>query len=167
MPASPDDPAQADPGAAAERRARLEWGLLALALLLVAALLVWGRVAAHREVLVQERNRLEVQARAIDENLSRQLVGAWRALENVREDRHYLLSNEAADRRASRRLTALSDAMPGVRSIGLVDADGRVRASSRADMVGADFSQRESFLVPRERPDLQRLYLSRPFRGLT
>jgi PAS domain S-box-containing protein len=167
MPAPSDDPAQADPGAAAERRARLEWVLLALALLLAAALLAWGRVAAHREVLVQERKRLEVQARAIDENLSRQLIGAWRALESVREDRHYLLSNESADRRASRRLSALSDAMPGVRSIGLVDPDGFVRASSRSDMVGADVSQREAFLAPRERPDLQRLYLSRPFRGLS
>ena len=161
------DPAQADPAAAAARRARRDWLLLALALLAALLLLAWGRTVAYRGVLVQEQVRLEVQARAIDENLSRQLVGAWRALESVREDRHYLLANEAADRRASRRLAALSDAMPGVRALALVDADGRVRAASLAELMGSDFSQREAFRHVRDNPDVQRLYLSRPFRGLS
>ncbi|MFT3956447.1 MAG: PAS domain S-box protein [Piscinibacter sp.] len=167
MPDPTADPARADPPAATERRARRDWVLLVLALLLAVLLLAWGRLAAYREVLAQEQLRLEVQARAIDENLSRQLFGAWRALESVREDRHYLLANEALDGRASRRLVALSDSMPGVRSFALVDSDGRVRASSRADLVGTDFSQRETFRHAIENPDLQRLYLSRPFRGLS
>ncbi|WP_341892817.1 PAS domain S-box protein [Variovorax sp. YR752] len=165
MPDPTAETAQADPGTATERRARRDWVLLALGLLLAALLMAWGRVAAHRAVLAQEQARLEVQARAVDSNLSRQLIGAWRALESVREDRHYLLANELADRRASRRLQALTDAMPGVRSFALVDADGVVRAANRADLLGADFSRRESFTAARAGADLQRLYLSRPYRG--
>src|SRR5512139_2026350 len=105
-------------------RARREWLMLGAVLLALAAFVGWSRYSAHQAIETQERARLEAQARAIDENLSRQVYGAWRALESVREDLHYLLSDESGAGRASRRLLALSDAMPGVRTISLLDAQG-------------------------------------------
>ena len=45
----------------------------------------------------------------------------------------------------SMRLKALSDAIPGVRSMVLLDADGTVVASSVDTLLGRDFSDRDYF----------------------
>ena len=147
------------------RRTRREWLMLGAVLLALAAFVGWSRFSAHQAIETQERARLEAQARAIDENLSRQVYGAWRALESVREDRHYLQSNEGGSGHASRRLVALSDAMPGVRTISLLDAQGRVLASNRTELIGGDFGEREYFRQVRDGADPLKLYLSLPFRS--
>ena len=55
---------------AAQRRSRQEWALLGAALLVLLVFTVWNRNDAYRAVDAQERERLEIQARAADQNLS-------------------------------------------------------------------------------------------------
>jgi PAS domain S-box-containing protein len=158
-------PTQAAPSPGA-RRVGYEWALFAAVLLAVGIFAAWSRYAALGAIEVQERNRLEVQARAIDENLSRLLVGSYRALRSVREDRNRLWSAQELSERASHRLKALSDAMPGVHTMSMLDAGGRAFASSRPELLGRDFAERDYFRQVRASADPSLLYVSAPFRDV-
>jgi PAS domain S-box-containing protein len=162
-----DQPAAApspDLRAATSRGQRLQWAWLAALLLLAGLALAWSRHGAYQAVVEGQQVQLAAQARAIDENLGRQFDGAWSALRGVREDAAALWPASELARRASARLRALADAMPGVRTLSLLDANGIVLASNRADLVGRDFSARAYFRAARARNDPAVAYLSPPFR---
>jgi len=137
--------------------------LLGTALLILGALVGYWVYDERGRVEALERDRLQVQARVIDENLGRQLEGVNNALAGVRND--YSLSNrKSIGAAASRHLKTLADAMPGVRTMSILDAEGTVLASSRDELIGMNFSAREYFKVPRERLDPATLYVSPPFK---
>ena len=146
------------------RRSRVEWLVAGILLMLLGVVLA---VALHRErshVEAEESDRLQVQARVIDENLTRQLEGVNNALAGVRDELEQSKS-VAAWPAASARLKLLSDAIPGVRTMAILDARGAIVASSRAELLGINSSQRELFAAPYERPDPGLLYVSAPFRS--
>lgn len=145
------------------RRYQIEWMLLGTVLLGLGALMGYWLNTERDEVTSRERDRLQTQARVIDENLGRQLEGANNALAGVR-DEFPLPVNKSLAQAASRHLKALRDAMPGVRTMLLVNAEGLVLAASRDEVIGLNASKREYFTVPRERPDPSMLYISAPFR---
>ncbi|MDQ6685941.1 MAG: diguanylate cyclase, partial [Pseudomonadota bacterium] len=64
----------------------------------------------------------------------------------------------------SARLKALSDAIPGVRSMVLLDGAGTVVASSVGPLIGRDFSNRDYYLAPRASPSSTTLYVGAPFK---
>ena len=136
--------------------------LLGTALLALGALTGYWLYAERNRVESRERNRLQTQARVIDENLGRQLEGANNALVGVRND-FPVSDRKNMGQAVSRRLKALSDAIPGVRTMLVFDAEGTVLAANRDELLGMNFSQREYFTVPRERPDPATLYISPPF----
>ena len=118
--------------------------LLVAASLVVVGLLIATALLqdAHQSVDVAERDRLQVQSRVVDENIGQQLDGMNRALASVRDD---YLAAPGAMSALSLRLKALSDAIPGVRSMVLLDTDGTVVASSVDTLIGRDFSDRDYF----------------------
>lgn len=151
------------PSAGGVRRFRLEWVLLGVVLLLVGVFLAWDRVDERRSLRQAESARLAAQLRAIDENLSHQLLGVYHALLSMRERR--VQWGDAELRTAAvRRMTALSDAMPGVRTMQILDAQGRVLASNRDELIGRSFADRVYFRHARDHGDASVLYVSPPFR---
>jgi PAS domain S-box-containing protein len=145
------------------RRYRFEWILLGTALLILGALIGFWLHADRVHIETVERDRLQVQARVIDENLSRQLGGVNNALAEIRNDFPLWRDRKRAPA-ASHQLKVLSAVMPGVRTMLILDAAGSVLAASRDELTGLNFSEREYFKVPRERPDPTVLYVSPPFR---
>ena len=137
--------------------------LLGTVLLILGALVGYWHYGERGRVEALERDRLQGQARVIDENLGHQLEGVNNALVGVRNDFPRSDSKSIAPG-ASRRLKALAGAMPGVRTISILDAEGTVLATSRDELIGMNFSQREYFKVPREYPDPATLYVSPPFK---
>jgi PAS domain S-box-containing protein len=137
--------------------------LLGTALLIFGAIIGYWLYDERNRVEAQERDRLQVQARVIDVNLGHQLEGANNALAAVRDD-FPLSDGKITALGVSRHLKALSDAMAGVRTMFLVDAEGMVVAANRDELIGLNASEREYFKVPRVRPDPAMLYVSRPFR---
>ena len=115
------------------------------ALAVLGALIGWSLFKAHDAVDATERDRLRVQARVVDDNVGQQLDGMYRALASVRGE--FLATPVySVSTLLSVRLKALSDAIPGVRSMVLLDADGTVVASS------VDTAARPRLLGPRLLP---------------
>jgi len=146
------------------RRFRVE-RLAVGGLLVLLGVVLCGALYRDRNALgAQESDHLQTQARVVDENLIRQLEGANNALAGVRDEVENLgLGGVRAA--TSGRLKLLSDAMPGVRTLAILDANGTIVASSRAELVGTDSSQRDFFKTPRQGANRSVLYVSAPFKS--
>ena len=130
---------------------------------MLAALIGWSLFKAHDALDATERDRLRVQARVVDDNVGQQLDGMYRALASVRDD--FLATPVySVSTLLSVRLKALSDAIPGVRSMVLLDVDGNVVASSVDTLLGRDFSNRDYFRKARDGHGAQTLYVAPPLK---
>ncbi|MEP6738797.1 MAG: diguanylate cyclase [Caldimonas sp.] len=150
------------PRAPFSRQFTAEWLALLFALAVAGALITWSLFKTHLAVDATERDRLRVQARVVDENIGQQLDGINRALASVRDE--YLATPVySVSTLISTRLKALSDAIPGVRSMVLLDADGNVVASSVDMLLGRDFSDRDYFRAPRASHNAATLHVAAPY----
>ena len=142
-----------------------EWLVLVVALGVVGAMIGWSLFKSHQALDATERDRLRHQARVVDDNVGQQLDGVNRALASVRGE--YLATpRHSVSTLISMRLKALSDAIPGVRSMVVVDADGNVAASSVDTLIGRDFADRDYFRSARDGRDGDTLYVATPFNTL-
>ena len=144
---------------------RRPWLLVALLLLVLGAVFAYFLSVEYALTLSRERDSLRAHARVVDDNLGQQLVGANAALSNVCNEAAALVDGGQMGQ-LSRRLTALSDAMPGVRTMLVTDAQGKVLASSRPELIGVDVSQRPYFQIPKARPAPETLHVSEPFKSV-
>lgn len=151
------------PSRSQSRRFFAEWAALAAMLLVVVAVLA-GTLYRERAALESdETDRLQTQARVIDENLALQLAGADKALleigaEVARADLAAPMPTLIA------KLKLLADAMAGVSSMLVLDRNGTIVAASLDDLMGRNFRQREYFDAPRRGADPAMLYVSAPFK---
>lgn len=126
-----------------------EWILLLLIWSIAIVIVAYQAAVARDRVLSQEQAHLLAQTRVIEENLVRQLKGANNALTGVRDNVD--LPERADDPQLlSGRLKALTEAMPGVRAIQVLDTDGFSIASSMRQLQGARFNQRDFFRLARD-----------------
>ena len=147
------------------RRFRAEWVALGLLLLLLAGVLAGALYRVHRVAEAAESERLQVQARVIDENLVGQLEGAEKALTGIAADLRGL--DATLDEPAlTAKLSLLASAMPGISSMLVQDASGTIVASSLKGLTGKNFNLREYFDVPRRRMDPAMFHISPPFRSV-
>jgi len=131
-------------------RFRREWWWLAALWLAAGALLAVVLSVERHNIELRERQRLAQQARTIHDNLGRQLDAINRALASLIEDLPRWRGQADGMERAGQRLRAFSDAVTGVRTMALLDADGTVLAASRDELVGGNFGQRAYFLAARQ-----------------
>jgi len=140
-----------------------QWVILVLALLVLCGFMFFRIYDDHLEIDKRARDRLAIQARIVDKNLGRQLETANLALVGVLKDMPYWHGPNGR-LLANRRLTALCDAMPGVRTMLITDAKGTVIASNRDRIIGGNFGYRAYFAEPKLHPDPVKLYVSPPFK---
>ena len=145
------------------RTFRLEWLLLMGALLALGAGLFYALAHDHRSIDHHERERLSLQAQVINDILGRQLLAIAQVLDGVRREVSESHGHDGLGH-VDYHLRAFVTAMPGVRTMLVLDASGRVIAASRPDLIGRDFQARDYVRIPRERPDPEALYVSPPFR---
>jgi len=146
------------------RRFLIEWLLLGAALAALCGFVAYSLTTEHQRIEIGERDRLTTQAKVIHENLVRQLEATNRALAEVLSQIPYWMSQTDGREKAAQHLKALADAMPGVRTMIILDARGMAINADKRELVGKDFSQREYFLAPSRHPDSDTLYVSAPFR---
>ena len=142
-----------------------QWVILALSVGLIGVLALFSIVQQRRLIAGNERDRLQAQARVVDKNLGKQLEAANSALQGLLNDMP-VFRGAAGLPEANHRMKALSNAMPGIRTMFLVDATGRIAASNREELLGKDVGYRDYFTAPRRHPDLSLLYVSPPFKTI-
>lgn len=140
---------------------------LGATLLLVGGLVAGTLLREHRSIGAQEASRLQGQARVVEENLIRQFEGANKALKGIKSEVARLGpgAGRAGGADVTDKLRLLTDAMPGVSSMLMLDASGTIVASSREGLVGKNFRQRDYFDVPRKAADSSKLHVSPPFKS--
>ncbi len=138
---------------------------LGIALIILGGAIAFNLYLEHGRVAAREQDRLAVQARVIAENLERQLASASRALEGVRGDLPHWkgVSLPGAE---TLHLKALISAMPGIRTMNVMDAEGAVLASNRPELIGTNLSFQDYFKTAKQHPDPDMLYVSPPFKTI-
>lgn len=141
-----------------------QWQLLAALWLFFGAALVWNLYDDYNAIDFNERERLTTLSRVIDENLQVQLHATHDALNSIRGDLSFLKAQKDGKSLLNLRLKAMTDAMVGVRTLLILDAKGMALASSRAELIGKDFHDREYFRATRQSRNPAMLYVSPPFK---
>src|SRR5574337_1105868 len=144
------------------RRHRRQWWWFALVWLLLGALLGAELWREHQEAQARERLRLTQQAGILHDNLARQLDAINHVLASLVA---YVQRDSVGHDRLQDRLQAFTEAMVGVRTLSVLDARGRVTASSRAQLEGGDFSRRPYFVAAQAVKAADTLVVSPPFRS--
>lgn len=144
---------------------RSQWWLLGAALGIFCIILGYQHYRSYQAITRQEEQRLLTQSHVIRLNMERQLQAANQALQDIVRDKRAIIVGTDTTR-AVRRLKALSDALPGIRTMLIFNADGTVLASSREEFVGRSFSSRDYYQVPLQQNDAAVLYVSPPFKSV-
>lgn len=140
-----------------------EWIFLLSALLTLGGFIGWSLFDEHRAIEQREREYLAVQANTIHDILGRQLDAISRALLSNRNELSRWKTLPDGMERANQRLIAFTDAMPGVRTMTILDAEGTAIAANRPELVGRNFRERDYFQNVLRQPDPDRLYIGPPF----
>jgi PAS domain S-box-containing protein len=143
---------------------QIQWLLLVFALALAGLAFAYAHESETQRVHAAESNRLQALTTVLGNDIALNLGAANRALEGIIAYTHPDAS--IAPGKPSHRLIALASVMPGVRTLFMLDAEGLVTASSDADLLGKNFSQRDYVKAVRARPSAATLYLSAPFQSV-
>ena len=141
----------------------VQWIVLSFCLIIMGGYIALTLYNEHKQIEQNERERLATQARVINENLVRQLEIVNRALEGIRDD---LPEWSESPQRMNSRLKVTSDALNGVRTLLISDANGNVIASNRKQIIGFKIDQRELFRIPARDNNPRTLYVSSPFKSV-
>lgn len=139
-----------------------QWLALLSALLLLGSLLAWSRYDARRQLKASEEERLLAQTTVLNFVIGKSISAADSILQAQAQEWAANPDSQAA----SRRLLELDTALQGIRSLLILDRNGVSQASSRAELIGRNFSEKEYFRYFKDSPGNKHLFVSQPFRGV-
>lgn len=141
-----------------------QWLLLLTVLGLLSALIVINLYVNHKRAQQRESFKLETQARVLAENIQYQLISANNALLIAANKlKHQQSHQEMLD--IQLQLKTITDSIPGISHVGILDADGKLLYSNVAQYIGQNFGYREFFKAVKAKPNLATLYISSPFKN--
>jgi diguanylate cyclase (GGDEF)-like protein/PAS domain S-box-containing protein len=118
----------------------------------------------YRSIDAAERERLQSYGKIVADNLSHQLRSTSNIVKSIRSDLPDPSARKEGVAFVNRHLKSVSDGMPGVRTLMVLDATGTVSASNREELIGQDFSERDYFRVARQDGNPDTLYVSPPYK---
>ena len=148
----------------AARSPLAQWLLLAIFLLILGGAIGWYLYSRHKTIDSTERRRLSNQAAIVERNLLPQLLLANRAIEGVLHELPAWRERNDGFKTANHQLQVINDTLLGIRPILVIDADGKVSASSENALIGMNFAQRDTFQTALKDPDPSVLHVSAPFK---
>lgn len=141
-----------------------QWLLLLTVLGLLSALIVINLYVNHKRAQQRESFKLETQARVLAENIQYQLISANNALLIAANKlKHQQSHQEMLD--IQLQLKTITDSIPGISHVGILDAGGKLVYSNVAQYIGQNFGYREFFKAVKAKPNLATLYISSPFKN--
>jgi two-component system, cell cycle sensor histidine kinase and response regulator CckA len=141
-----------------------QWALLISILLILGSAIGWSLYSEHEAIDKRERERLSTQAEVIEKNVVPQLLLANRVIEGILGELPRWQALHDGFKYANRQLHVINDTLIGINPILVIQADGKVIASSNDLLVGQNFRQREYFQTAIRNPDPGVLHVSAPFR---
>lgn len=145
------------------RRFVTPWYALVLLLLAMAGFIGLDLYGSHVAIKTQERQRLMQMAGMVDANLSSRLQSTSNALDSIRDGLTERLPQGSEMSALNLRLQSMVTAMPGVRSLSVLNRDGILIASNRPDFLGVNLYEAERYRVMRQSGDPNLLFISSPF----
>lgn len=140
---------------------RIQWWLLISSLLVLGGVLAVQSFMEYRDLTEREKQRLQNQARVIGLNIEHNLKSANLALSSLAKDAPAFIAQNNIDH-LNHTLMALTDAMPGIRTLLVVDRNGMIIGSNRKEVVRLNVSNRDYFKNPLHQPDTDVLYVAPP-----
>ncbi len=140
-----------------------EWLLLVLVLVAIGGDFGYTLYQNHGRIDVRERERLSHQGTVVSLNLSRQFSAINSTLKSILRETPDWKRHKDGQSLATQHLKALNDAMPGVLTFLILDADGTVQASDKSELVGKNFKHRDYFQAVLHKPSPGTLYVRPPF----
>lgn len=137
-----------------------QWLILGIALLTLGGATGSNLYVERGRTESREQSRLLTQARVIQENLEQNLTAVGRVLADLRPAAAQHKVRPSLDDH----LKGLIHAMPGIRTLLVLDTAGTVYASSRPELLGENFAYRDYFKTPLQNPDPDTLFVSAPFK---
>jgi len=119
---------------------------------------VFNAYQEHQRTREREQDRLLAQARVVQGNIIQNLLAVDQVLLDIRTQ----IPLRGTDK-FNFYLKTLTDAMPGVRTLAILNADGVVHGASRPELVGINANQRGYFQEAQQNPDADMLYVAPPF----
>ena len=145
---------------------RRHWLLLVTGLVTLGVYLVLNLARERERLEVTERERLTLQSKVIEDNLTRQLGAINLALESIMDELPFWARSAEGPGAALRRLKGMEVSMPSVRTFLVMDAHGTITHANREELIGRNLYQREYFQIPMRGKNPQTLYLSPPFKSV-
>ena len=151
------------PMAADPRRSDLvQWLILVVALVLLSAQVVHDQWQAKDRFESEAASRLDSLSLVVTEELQRRFASMYAVLGKLRNTAPLLLKQGGATETVSKSLEDLANALEGVRTLTVIDAQGTIQASNRSELVGKNFAQRDYFQSLLRQSDPAVLYVSEP-----
>lgn len=143
-----------------------QWLWLGSALTVLLMIIAVNLYRTHGRIAQREEDRLTAQVGIIADNIEYQLLTVNSILDRIATDLHGGNNTFPVHDNLGSYFSALAAAMPGVRSIAIVDARGNTIASDRSQMVGRNVSSLAYFSeIKASPPDAKTLYVSSPYKG--
>jgi PAS domain S-box-containing protein len=136
-----------------------QWISLGKLLVIVGVLLSVNSYREYKRTGAREEERLLAQTRIIQENFVWNLESLNRSLVTLQQSPATLTFHPSYNRR----LADLVDAMPGVRTLLVLDSRGTIRVSNRPEILGKNLKEREYFKTTQRSQSADTLYVSSPF----
>jgi len=138
------------------------WLVFSLTMFMLGLLLFLYLFREYERAATREQEQLLRKAEIISKNTAWNLESLNKLLLRLQKD-PALLSNDPG---YNQRLEDLVNAMPGVRTMLALDSQGITRVSSRADLLGKCFNDRDYFRISQQHVGEDLLYVSPPFRTI-
>lgn len=133
--------------------------MVGIALSVFGFAILFSFYSENQRIQQQEQQRLRAQAHVIEENVNQNLIVLDDVLTGIRDQ----IEHNKIPADFNNYLMALSDAMPSVHTIVVIDVLGKVTAANRPELANLDFSQRFYFQTAKQHADRNTAYISAPF----
>lgn len=145
-----------------DRQSLSEWLAAAVVFLALAGYLLLSQYQDYLDLDSQQSEQLAHQAMVVEKNLVPQLYSVKRALDAISSELPVWQREANGLAHASVQLTATAQILPGTDRIVVLNAAGKVTASTHPGALGTDYSQAPYFRHLQERFDPAKTYLTAP-----